>query len=79
MDDKPDQRALNNSSSLQTANDPDEVVYPGRMRLFTIYGGLLLATSVLGFDSNCVAIVIPVITDELHSLNNVGWYATHSK
>ncbi|KAF2719302.1 MFS general substrate transporter [Polychaeton citri CBS 116435] len=28
------------------------------------------------FDSNCVATIIPVMKDEFHSLNDVGWYGT---
>lgn len=56
---------------VQTTTD----VYPGRLVFFTIYGGLLLVTFVIGFDSSCVATITPVLTNEFHSLNDVGWYA----
>lgn len=49
-------------------------VHPGRLVFFTIYGGLLLATFVVGFDSSCIATITPVLTDEFHSLSDVGWY-----
>lgn len=52
-----------------------EDVYPGRVVFFTIYTGLLLVTFVVGFDSSCVATITPVLTNEFHSLQDVGWYA----
>ncbi|GAB7355313.1 hypothetical protein MBLNU459_g5847t1 [Dothideomycetes sp. NU459] len=48
--------------------------YPGRLVFFTIYGGLLLTTFVVGFDSSCIGTITPVLTDEFHSLDDVGWY-----
>jgi hypothetical protein len=62
--------------SQVSALTSDAVVYPGPLTFWVIYTGLLLATFVIGFDSNCVATIIPVITDEFHSLNDVGWYGT---
>lgn len=61
------------SSSLIRHASPE--IYPGRAVFFTIYGGLLLATFVVGFDSSCVATITPVLTKEFQSLDDVGWYA----
>lgn len=59
-----------NSQSAPAATQ----VYPGRLVFFTIYGGLLLTTFVVGFDSSCIATITPVLTDEFHSLCDVEWY-----
>jgi len=54
----------------------DDNVYPRGLAFWAVYSGLLLATFVIGFDSNCVATIIPVITDQFHSPDDVGWYGT---
>ncbi|KAK5731634.1 hypothetical protein LTR17_011226 [Elasticomyces elasticus] len=70
------EKPLTVHDSQDSAQTGDDTVYPGRLAFWVIYTGLLLATFVIGFDSNCVATIIPVITDEFHSLNDVGWYGT---
>ncbi|KAK5687677.1 hypothetical protein LTS10_001817 [Elasticomyces elasticus] len=62
--------------SPDSAQTGDDTIYPGRLAFWVIYTGLLLATFVIGFDSNCVATIIPVITDEFQSLNDVGCLIT---
>ncbi|KAF5873175.1 putative mfs transporter protein [Botrytis fragariae] len=60
----------------------EELSYPNKVKFALIFGTLLLSTFVIGFvganatDSNCVATIIPVITDEFHSANDIGWYGT---
>jgi len=52
----------------------DDTIYPQGLALWTLYSGLMLVTIVVGLDSNCVATIIPVITDQFHSSDDAGWY-----
>ncbi|KAK5686820.1 hypothetical protein LTR17_026806, partial [Elasticomyces elasticus] len=70
------EKPLTVHDSPDSAQTGDDTVYPGRLAFWVIYTGLLLATFVIGFDSNCVATIIPVITDEFRSLNDVGCLIT---
>ena len=67
---------------LSTARDDDENTetvpdqYPQGVKLVLITIGLILSIFLSALDSTIIATAIPKITDEFHSLDKVGWYAS---
>ncbi|KAA8648074.1 hypothetical protein EYZ11_007073 [Aspergillus tanneri] len=55
---------------------PQEEEYPHGVHLFTIILGLVLTMLLAVMDMTILATAIPPITDEFHSLDDVGWYAS---
>ncbi|KAI4211844.1 MAG: hypothetical protein LQ351_005335 [Letrouitia transgressa] len=58
----------------QTPINQDEVVYPSGLRLAGILLALILSVFLVSLDLTIIATAIPRITDEFHSLDQVGWY-----
>ena len=52
----------------------DTADYPHGLRLFFIFTALVLSIFLASLDMTIVATAIPRITDEFHSLDQVGWY-----
>ncbi|KAI0970358.1 MFS gliotoxin efflux transporter glia [Xylaria arbuscula] len=48
---------------------------PHGLRLMVIVAALLLSIFLVALDLTIVATAIPRITDEFHSINDIGWYA----
>ncbi|KAJ6035995.1 hypothetical protein N7540_000274 [Penicillium herquei] len=46
------------------------------VRLFLVVAALLLGMFLVALDMNIVSTAIPKITDEFHSVDTVGWYAS---
>ena len=54
----------------------DENEYPSAMKLVPIVIALVLAVFLASLDMNIIATAIPRITDQFHSLDQVGWYGS---
>jgi EmrB/QacA subfamily drug resistance transporter len=54
----------------------DEPVYPPTSRVLLILAGLLLGLFLIALDRLIIGVAIPSITDEFHSLGDVGWYGS---
>ncbi|CAD6585426.1 MAG: hypothetical protein ASARMPREDX12_001997 [Alectoria sarmentosa] len=50
--------------------------FPGPKSLFWIMIALLISMFIQNLDSTIIATAIPSITDEFHSVDQVGWYAS---
>ncbi|PNP43600.1 major facilitator superfamily transporter [Trichoderma gamsii] len=50
--------------------------YPSNQKRVLIMGSLYLAIFLVTLDTNIISTAIPRITDEFHSLNDVGWYGS---
>lgn len=50
--------------------------FPGPKALFCIMIALLISMFIQSLDSTVIATAIPSITDEFHSVDKVGWYAS---
>lgn len=50
--------------------------YPSGMKLFLINLALCLAVFLMSLDNAIIATAIPKITDQFHSLGDVGWYGS---
>ena len=60
--------------SEQDLSRIDTADYPHGLRLFFIFTALVLSIFLGSLDMTIVATAIPRITDEFHSLDQVGWY-----
>lgn len=71
------------SEDLEKATDPavspkaaEPPEYPPPHELIPILGALYLATFLVALDRTIIATAIPRITDQFHSLNDIGWYGS---
>ncbi|ERS98993.1 uncharacterized protein SPSK_04078 [Sporothrix schenckii 1099-18] len=60
----------------KTATREDGSEYPTGARLGLIMLALCLAVFLMALDNSIIATAIPKITDQFHSLNDVGWYGS---
>ncbi|CAK7237930.1 hypothetical protein SBRCBS47491_010210 [Sporothrix bragantina] len=60
----------------KTATREDGSEYPTGTRLVLIMLALCLAVFLMALDNSIIATAIPKITDQFHSLNDVGWYGS---
>ncbi|CAK7563297.1 MAG: hypothetical protein SEPTF4163_001162 [Sporothrix epigloea] len=63
-------------SIAPTATREDGSEYPTGMRLGLIMLALCLAVFLMALDNSIIATAIPKITDQFHSLDDIGWYAS---
>ncbi|KAI0870190.1 putative gliotoxin efflux pump [Hypoxylon argillaceum] len=54
----------------------DEDEYPGGLRLTAIVVALVLSIFLASLDTTIITTAIPSITNEFHSLGDVGWYGS---
>ncbi|KAI1453331.1 putative efflux pump antibiotic resistance protein [Annulohypoxylon moriforme] len=54
----------------------DDATYPSNKKRVVIMAALYLASFLVTLDQNIISTAIPRITDEFHSLDDVGWYGT---
>ncbi|KAI9649177.1 hypothetical protein NHQ30_001745 [Ciborinia camelliae] len=64
----------------EIADDPldniEEHEYPGGLRLAAIVAALILSIFLASLDTTIITTAIPSITDDFHSLEDVGWYGS---
>lgn len=60
--------------AVRSVEDDDE--YPHGFKLFSVLLALVLAIFLASLDMNIIATAIPRITDDFHSLDDVGWYGS---
>lgn len=65
-----DEQGMNTLSRISTAD------YPKALKLTFIVVALVLSIFLVALDMTIVATAIPRITDEFHSLDQVGWYGS---
>lgn len=66
-----DPAAADNSGWVMDTSD-----FPGPKALFWIMIALLISMFIQNLDSTIIATAIPSITDEFHSVSQVGWYGS---
>lgn len=54
----------------------EEVVYPTFKKLVLIMMALYLSMFLVALDRTIIGTAIPKITDDFHSIDDVGWYAS---
>ncbi|EKG11352.1 Major facilitator superfamily [Macrophomina phaseolina MS6] len=66
-----------NTTIVETPDSgDDDSNYPTGVRLLTVIAALVLAMLLAVMDMTILATAIPHITDQFHSLDDVGWYAS---
>ncbi|TLD27192.1 hypothetical protein PspLS_05022 [Pyricularia sp. CBS 133598] len=68
--------AKGHSSSDAAAVSPGGMYNPRSLRFWAIMGCNFLALFLVALDRTILATAVPRITDEFHSLGDVGWYAS---
>lgn len=69
-------RSQNSNALRQTETREDGVEYPKGLKLFLISLALCLSVFLIALDNSIIATAIPKISDEFHSLADVGWYGS---
>ncbi|RFU80048.1 major facilitator superfamily transporter [Trichoderma arundinaceum] len=64
------------TATTETSLKMETLEYPSNQKRILIMGALYLALFLVTLDQNIISTAIPRITDEFHSLNDVGWYGT---
>ncbi|KAJ7474249.1 putative MFS multidrug transporter [Mycena latifolia] len=54
----------------------ERFVYPTGLKLALISLALCLANFIVALDNTIIAVAIPKITDQFHSLDDIGWYGS---
>ncbi|OJJ03952.1 hypothetical protein ASPVEDRAFT_63484 [Aspergillus versicolor CBS 583.65] len=67
---------LSQRSPTPSTDDEEEVVYVGHLKFSLIFIGLCLSVFQVALDEVVLGTAIPTITDELHSLQDTGWYGS---
>ncbi|OCL11261.1 MFS general substrate transporter [Glonium stellatum] len=63
-------------SSQEPAVKEDTTQYPHGWKLYTILICLYFSAFLVALDRTIIATAIPKITDEFHSIDDIGWYAS---
>ncbi|KAM3065293.1 hypothetical protein ACMFMF_011231 [Clarireedia jacksonii] len=64
------------ANSSSTTKDEDEAAYPHGLKLLLILGALALAIFLVALDQTIISTAIPSITDQFHSVQDIGWYGS---
>ncbi|KAK1977205.1 major facilitator superfamily transporter [Colletotrichum cereale] len=72
----PTQTSLARSEKTLTVNNERNTEYPGGTKLALIVAAACFSVFLMALDNCIIATAIPRITDELNSLNDVGWYGS---
>ncbi|MCJ1294938.1 hypothetical protein MMC34_006498 [Xylographa carneopallida] len=82
---KPSSRPVSLIPSTKEATEPpatrdgppqDAIEFPSGLRLAAIIVALVASVFLIALDMTIIATAIPRITDEFHSLDQVGWYGS---
>ncbi|KAK4502565.1 hypothetical protein PRZ48_005991 [Zasmidium cellare] len=71
-----DEQPEDEDLSRQKSAAPSEIEYPAAKERIIIFVAILLALFLMALDRTIVATAIPQITNQFHSLDDVGWYAS---
>lgn len=64
------------NSGIVAVVEDDGEVYPAGFRLLYLFLALILCMLLAVIDMTITATAVPHITDEFHSLDDIGWYAS---
>ena len=73
---KPEDTSSENAENMEILTKIATSDYPHAFKLAVIVVALVLSIFLVALDMTIVATAIPHITDEFHSLNQVGWYGS---
>src|SRR6201999_1026838 len=50
--------------------------YPGPAKLAAIMASLYISIFLIALDRTIIGVAVPKITDQFHSINDIGWYGS---
>jgi hypothetical protein len=73
-----DQRlnVIDDADQLQTKDEQGGPEYPGTVKVILIVASLLITVFLVALDQTIIGTAIPKITDQFHSVGDVGWYGS---
>ncbi|OJD36677.1 major facilitator superfamily transporter [Diplodia corticola] len=71
-----EQPAQDKAKDVEAAQTPAETAYPSAKIAIPIIITVYLGLFVVALDRTIIATAIPIITNEFHSLGDVGWYGS---
>ena len=69
-------KARENDDTVLVAEEDDGAEYPAGFRLLYVFLALVLCMLLAVIDLTITATAVPHITDDFHSLDDIGWYAS---
>ncbi|OQN96558.1 hypothetical protein B0A48_16988 [Cryoendolithus antarcticus] len=69
-------RTLEASTLTAAVDETPPREYPGGTKLWLAFLALIFCLLLGGLDGNIIAVAVPSITDNFHTIADVGWYAT---
>ncbi|KAK1964946.1 major facilitator superfamily transporter [Colletotrichum sublineola] len=81
QDDEDQQQQQNQQQSAQnvlthTSTSRSEIQYPAGLKLFLIMLSLFMTIFLVALDRLIIATAVPRITDDFHSVTDIGWYGS---
>ncbi|KAF2421041.1 MFS multidrug transporter [Tothia fuscella] len=70
-----DEATLSKGNALEHV-ETEEAVYPTGPKVAVIMGSLYISMFLVALDRTIIATAIPRITDEFHSIDDIGWYGS---
>ncbi|KAI9698561.1 MAG: hypothetical protein M1820_007451 [Bogoriella megaspora] len=71
-----DETEKNPGETTQIEKTKDSTEYPSNTQGLVIMAALYAAIFLITLDQNIISTAVPRITDEFHSLNDIGWYGS---
>ncbi|KAL3478061.1 putative MFS transporter [Aspergillus californicus] len=72
--------SVHSSNEIKTEPEADppstEMQYPSGLALTIIMAGLVAAIFLISLDTTIISTAIPRITDEFHTVSDIGWYGS---
>jgi hypothetical protein len=71
--------ALPETTTMTSGEAPskdDESQYLGTKALYTLISALMLVVIILTLDQSILATAVPYITNEFHTIADIGWYGS---
>ncbi|KFA51567.1 hypothetical protein S40293_03952 [Stachybotrys chartarum IBT 40293] len=71
-----DMASATNTRSGEKSKTEEDSEYPNNLQRMIIMTAMYLILFLVNLDTNIISTAIPRITDEFHSLNDIGWYGS---
>ena len=67
---------LEEGKAADPTDSSDDIEYPGKWKATVIIAAVFLAIFLVALDQTIIGTAIPRITDQFHSVADVGWYGS---
>ncbi|KAK0739368.1 putative efflux pump antibiotic resistance protein [Apiosordaria backusii] len=74
MDPKSESKSNDSGTGHELSDSEEKRVYPSGFKLTAIVIALCLCLFLCGLDQTVITTAVPIITNEFHALEDIGWY-----